>query len=253
MHTQWVMGSGRNSPGRCRLFCFPHAGGSASFFAPWMSKTPNGIEVCPVELPGRGSRIRENAFRELPPMIDALARGLHPWLRPPFAFFGHSMGALIAYELARELAGCNAPMPVSLIVSGNAAPHIPLREAPVHALPDDAFVGELKRLGGTPDAVLENRELLELMLPVLRSDFAVCETYRHHAGARLHCPILAFGGRSDHFIPAQAIEAWAAHTASSFRCQLMDGGHFYLMQNMDTVLRLVEEHVEMLTSVNSHG
>jgi|WetSurMetagenome_2_1015567.scaffolds.fasta_scaffold31754_3 medium-chain acyl-[acyl-carrier-protein] hydrolase len=245
MHTQWVIGPGRSAVARCRLFCFPHAGGSASFFAPWVSMASNAIEVCPVELPGRGSRIREEAFHELAPMVDALVTELRPWLQLPFAFFGHSMGALIAYELSRELAGRAAQTPVSIYVSGNAAPHIPQRETPVHGLEDDAFVRELRRLGGTPDAVLENRELLALLLPVLRSDFAVCETYCHQNGSPLACPIVAFGGLSDRFISAEALKAWAGHTSASFCCHLMPGGHFYLMQHMQAVLSLVEEHVTM--------
>ena len=177
-------------------------------------------------------------------MVAALGDALLPGLDRPYALFGSSMGALIAYELARRLAGLTTQRPVLVCVSGNAAPHHPVRAAALHRLPDEEFLAELRQLGGTPDEFFGNRELRALLLPMLRSDFAVCETYRHADRPPLGCPILALGGASDRFIPSRHIEEWSMHTTSRFSCHMLPGDHFFLAQHMDEVLRIFSEHLD---------
>ena len=180
-------------------------------------------------------------------MVAALGDAVLPYLDRPYALFGSSMGALIAYELARRLADMTPRLPALVCVSGNAAPHVSVRATALHDLPDEGFLTELRQLGGTPDEFFCNRELLALLLPMLRSDFTVCETYRHADGPPLVCPILALGGTGDRFIPSRNIEEWSMHTASRFSCRMLPGDHFFLAHHMEEVLCMVNEQLEQVT------
>lgn len=152
-----------------RLFCFPYAGGAASIFRNWSHYLPAFIKVCPVELPRRGNRSKENLFNNLLPLVKILAKDILPHLDKPFAFFGHSMGALISFELAHFLQRENCFSPIHIFVSGRRAPHISDTDPPIHKLPESEFIRELRRLNGTPSSVLQNSELMKLMLPVVRA------------------------------------------------------------------------------------
>src|SRR5437763_15337105 len=170
--TPWLVSRKPNPRARVRLFCFPYAGGGDSVFRAWQKGLSEAIEVCPVQLPGRGARISEPPFTELSPLVRAAAQALAPHLDKPFAFFGHSMGALICFELARHLRKDGGPQPVHLFVSGRCGPQTP-REPFAGDLPDSEFQEMLRRYNGTPEEVLENRELMELLLPAVRADFAL--------------------------------------------------------------------------------
>jgi medium-chain acyl-[acyl-carrier-protein] hydrolase len=186
------------------------------------------VEVCPVQLPGRETRFREPAFTELAPLVEALAGSLRPYLDRPFAFFGHSMGALLAFELARRLQRDHGPQPVRLVVSGCGAPQTRTSHTAIHALPAAEFREELRRLNGTPAAVLDNDELMDLVLPTLRADFSLCETYAHAAGPPLACPITALGGLGDDTVSRQELDAWREQTTGPFRLRMLPGDHFFL-------------------------
>jgi medium-chain acyl-[acyl-carrier-protein] hydrolase len=220
-----------------RLFCFPYAGGGASIFRHWANGLPEFVEVCPVQLPGRETRFREAAFTRLGPLIEALAGELGPYLDPPFAFFGHSMGALLAFELARRLRRDGRPQPVGLFVSGCGAPQIRTQESPIHALPVADFRERLRGLNGTPAAVLDNDELMDLLLPTLRGDFALCETYTYTPAPPLSCPISAWGGLGDDTVGRQELDAWRAQTTGSFRLRMLRGDHFFLQSAQPLLLR----------------
>jgi surfactin synthase thioesterase subunit len=181
-----------------------------------------------VQLPGREGRLREPPFARLAPLLDALAPALIPFMGMPFAFFGHSMGALIAFELARHLRRSRQPGPAYLAVSGFPAPQIPDHDPPIHQLPDAQFIHALARLNGTPTEVLEHAELMQLMLPALRADFALCEEYRYVAEAPLTCPIAAFGGLQDHEAPCERLEPWREQTSADFALRMLPGDHFFL-------------------------
>ncbi len=211
-----------------RLFCFPYSGAGASIFYPWVANFPLAIEVCPVELPGRGKRIAESPFSWMPPLVEAAGRGLLPYLDKPFAFFGHSLGAVVGFELARLLQRRHNLSPVQLFVSGHRAPQIARDYPPVHGLPDSEFAEEVRRLHGTPDEVLDHAELRELLLPILRADFAASETYAFEAGAPLTCPLSAFGGLQDEHVTREHLEAWHEHTTAPFRARMLPGDHFFL-------------------------
>ena len=215
---------------RLRLFCFPYAGAGALIFRTWSDSLPADVEVCPVQLPGRGSRMTERPFTQLSPLVEALAQALAPLLDRPFAFFGHSLGALVSFELARRIRRQHGVHPARLFVSAARAPQIPHRGPSIHTLPDKEFLMELRRLSGTPSELLDHEELMEIMLPILRADFALYETYLYSIEPPLNCPISAFGGLQDSKVSDSDLEAWRAQTSVSFSLQMFPGDHFFLKQ-----------------------
>ncbi len=223
-----------------RLFCFPYAGGSASAFRGWAEKLPDGVELCSVQPPGRERRMAEPAFTHMEPLVEELARVLEPVLDVPYAFFGHSMGAKVAYELARRLRRQSRALPRLMLLSGSRAPHMPSDEDPIHPLPDDELVDELHRLGGTPKEVLDNDELMRLLLPLLRADFELNETYEHQPENPFDVPVAAYGGLDDEECPPETIEGWKQFTQGPFRRRMFEGGHFFLHEVPDELLREIQ-------------
>ncbi|HKG21210.1 MAG TPA: alpha/beta fold hydrolase [Blastocatellia bacterium] len=211
-----------------RLFCFPYAGGTAASFRNWPTGLPGSVEVWSVQYPGRGSRMREPAFTRLAPLVEAAARALMPYMDLPFAFFGHSMGAIIGFELARILRREVGRSPLHLFVSGRRAPQVIDETDEIYKLPDEKFVEELRRLNGTPNEVLEHEELMQLMLPLLRADFEAIGNYEYRDEPALECPISAIGGLQDQDVTREHLAAWRAQTTSSFSLRMMPGDHFFL-------------------------
>ncbi|KYF69472.1 thioesterase II family protein [Sorangium cellulosum] len=234
----WVGCPRPNPASRLRLFCFPYAGGGASIYSAWWRELPAHTELCAIKLPGREARLSEPPFERLTPLVQALATALDGWLAKPFAFYGHSLGALVSFELARELRRRGAPLPRHLFVSGRRAPHQPI-SAPLHGLPDDAFLAWLRRMGGTPEEVLREPDLLALFLPVLRADVAVNEAEPFVPGPPLDCPISAFGGDDDERASPADIEAWRELTRGPFRAEVFPGGHFFLRTARAPLLRSI--------------
>jgi acyl transferase domain-containing protein/surfactin synthase thioesterase subunit len=232
----WITPLQRNPQARLRLFCFPYAGAGASIFRTWLKDVPPEIEICPIQLPGRENRLKETPFTRLSPLIQALAPFLRPYLDIPFAFFGHSLGALLSFELAREFRKQNFPSPVHLFVSGSRAPQIPDLDVPIHRLPEPKFLESLRRLNGTREEVLQNPELLQVFLPALRSDFAILETYFYATQERLDCPITAFGGMEDSKVSHEQLDAWRNQTSGEFKLQLFPGDHFFLHHHRKALL-----------------
>ncbi len=228
-HTnQWIRIFVPKHNAQLRLFCFPYAGGGASIYRDWAKALPPEVEVCSIQLPGREGRLRETPIRQISTLIQELVHVIHPYLDRPFAFWGHSMGAIIAFELTRQLRKEGMPGPSHLFVSGRSAPQIPNLRAAIHQLPDLEFMEEMRRLNGTPEAVLQNGELMELLLPILRADFALVETYTYVHEAPLECPISAFGGLQDNLVSSGDLEAWNIQTWQNFKMRMFDGDHFFL-------------------------
>jgi medium-chain acyl-[acyl-carrier-protein] hydrolase len=237
--SQWFTRPKSNQQARLRLFCFPYAGGNAHAFSKWPQQLPPGVEVLAAQLPGRASRIREPPHTGLHALVEELGRAVRPYLDVPFAFFGHSMGAMIGFELARLLRREGVGAPTHLFVSGRRAPQIPNTDALTYNLPDAELIEQLRRLNGTPPAVLEHPELMQLMLPLLRADFEVVETYRYVDEPPLDCPISAFGGLQDPEVTREQLEAWRAQTTSGFVRRMFDGDHFFLHRAEPLLLRTI--------------
>jgi medium-chain acyl-[acyl-carrier-protein] hydrolase len=239
----WIACRKPNPQARLRLFCFPYAGSGALIFRTWSDGLPADIEVCPIQFPGRGTRLMETPFTQISPLIDALAQALEPLLDKPFAFFGHSLGALVGFELARRLRRQNGVQPVHLFVSADRAPQIAHRDRPIHTLPEGEFLVELRRLNGIPGKVLEEVELMQIMLPILRADFAVYETYVYSTEPPLNCPISAFGGLQDHRVSRSDLEAWSDQSSGSFSLRMFPGDHFFLNSTQPLLLQMLSQEL----------
>ena len=224
----WIAVQDRRPRPAVRLFCLPWAGGGASAYATWRTGFRDDVQVCPIELPGRQKRWREPAYQRIEPLAEALGDALAGELDTPYALFGHSMGALVAFELARTLRRRGLPAPLALFASGGFAPHLGWTKPKIHDQPDAVVVERLRALGGLPDEAFAEPELLELLLPTIRADFAVCETYSYRAEGPLNCSIVAYAGADDHEVPPARVAPWREHTSGSFEMQVLPGGHFFL-------------------------
>ncbi len=231
----WIFPLRTNPLGR-GLFCFPYAGGSGAVFRAWPKALP-GVDVRPVQLPGRAGRFREAPHTRVRALAVAACDGLQEHLGEPFALFGHSFGALVAFELARELRRRGGPQPVHLFISARRGPRRPDPVPPLHGLSDDRFLAEVRsRYGGIPDAVLEEPELLALLLPTLRADLQAVETYTYEPEPPLEVPISAFGGLNDPWAGLEDLEAWQDETRGRFTLTRFPGGHFYLNESETALL-----------------
>ena len=234
-----------------RLFCFPYAGGGDFIFRSWQRILSDAIEVCPVQLPGRGSRIAEPPLTEINQLIPLASEALVPHLDKPFALFGHSMGALIAFELAHYLRKEYGAQPVHLFASGRCSPQT--MSEPIDLKQFDSELPEmLRRYNGTPAEALENPELMELVLPVLRADLALCKSYRYTPKPPFSFPITAFGGLDDHGVTRQCIESWREHTTGTFALRMLPGDHFFLKASRLPLLEAISKELEQDVKVG-HG
>jgi medium-chain acyl-[acyl-carrier-protein] hydrolase len=239
-HT-WIMRSTPKPDAALRLFCLPYAGGGSVIFHRWGGELPADIEVCAIKLPGRETRLSEPPFTRVAPLVRALVEGLTPDLDRPFALFGHSLGGLVSFELAQELLRQQRPAPVHLLVSAIRAPHIPATRPGIHGLPTPAFIARLRDFQGTPDAILNNRNIMELLMPALRADFAISETHMYSAQAPLACPITVFGGQEDTLVSEEALRAWQRHTHNTFTMHTIPGNHFFIHSARSAILKKVEQ------------
>lgn len=213
---------------RAHLFCFPFAGASPSAYHTFCKAMPADIMPFVARSPWRDSQRLVPGSAGIPQIVEQLTTAILPVLpERPTIFWGHSMGALVAFELARVLSTRNVPR--LLIVSGHRAPHLPRTKPPkpIDALSHEEFIEVLKDYGGTPQAVLESRELLDIFLPRLRADLSVLENYNYVAADKLGCDILCINGSSDHVVDAAGARAWSEHTSGKFRCEVLPGGHFF--------------------------
>lgn len=216
---------------RIRLFCVPHAGGGAAAYRTWARELAPDIEVVAIRLPGRESRIREQPQHCMNELVPALVHGISPLLDRPHAWFGHSMGALVAFEACRALRRLRFPEPDRLLVSGHPAPHLPWGRPIMHNAPTEDLVTRLQQLSDTPREVLADESVLAALLPMLRADFSLFETYRHTDEPPLRQPISVFCGEDDDFATEQELAAWHQHSSAESTFHLLSGDHFFLHKN----------------------
>ncbi|WP_420630850.1 thioesterase II family protein [Candidatus Leptofilum sp.] len=229
-----------NDQAALRLFCLPHAGGGAGAYRTWVDGLAPEIEVLPVQPPGRETRFLERPYQSIEPLLDELMAAIRPLLNKPFAFFGHSLGALIGFELARRLRQEDI-VPQQLFVSGYGAPHLPVKLPSMHHLDDADFAAALQDLDTVPTAVLQNEELFALLLPMLRADFAVYEQYQFDEAEPLNCPITMLGGEADPLVPPENLAEWAVHSSSPGKMHLFSGDHFYLQGQETAVWQVIRQ------------
>ena len=211
-----------------RLFCFPYAGGGALLFRDWHAQLPTSVEVYPVQLPGRGNRMHERPFTNLSVLVEAAAAELLPYFDKPFAFFGHSMGAVISFELTRLLRRIDGPLPCHLFVAGARAPQLPDPDPPSYNLPEPEFLQRLQEIKGTPAAFFDKPELMQLILPLVRADFSICQTYVYSEESPLDVPLTAYGGLSDEEVSPDFLKLWQRQTNGPFKIRMLPGDHFFL-------------------------
>lgn len=239
----WLAPFRPNSVAKLRLFCFPYAGGAAHIYRTWSRYFPPEIEVCPLQLPGRSSRLQEMPFTSMELLVKACVRELRSYLDKPFAFFGHSMGAIIGFEIARLLRRLDGRLPVHLFVSGHGAPQLARAKTPTYSLPEPEFINEVSRLNGTPREVLEQPELMQVVLPLLRGDFELIETYVYHDEPPLPVGLTALGGLEDEEISRADLEGWLAQTTGRFSLRMLPGDHFYLNSSPQLLLPLLAQEL----------
>ncbi|MDT0571844.1 alpha/beta fold hydrolase [Streptomyces sp. DSM 3412] len=224
-----------------RLVCFPHAGGSATYYHPVSRALSPEIDVVAVQYPGRQERRTEPLVDSIEELADLIVPELEPWIDRPLTFFGHSMGASLAYEVALRLEARGTTL-LGLFASGRRAPSR-WRDERVHQSGDEGLLRELRGLSGTDPAVLGDEDVLRMILPAVRSDYRAAETYRPQQGPRLGCPVVVMIGNSDPKVSEDEARSWAEHTAKDTTFRFFDGGHFYLNSHAPEVLREIRQFV----------
>ncbi|MET9774605.1 alpha/beta fold hydrolase [Streptomyces sp. NPDC006367] len=228
-----------------RLVCFPHAGGSASFYYPMARALSPGVDVLSVQYPGRQDRRSEPVVTDITVLAERIADRLADTADGrPLALFGHSMGSLVAFEVADRLQAAGTPVS-ALIVSSRRAPHL-YRADDIRNRSDEGVVAELRELSGTDSGLLDDEEILRMILPAVRGDYQAVETYLRTTPARLTCPVLALAGDSDPRVKTEDMNGWASHTTVGFDLRILPGGHFYLVQQQSAVLAAVRERLGTL-------
>jgi len=230
-----------------RLFCLPYAGTGATIYSGWQRELPAGVEVVAIHLPGREARLREPSFRRLEPLLDALADVLSPCLDLPYAFYGHSLGAWIAYYLTQRFVLTGQKLPAHLFFGASRAPHLPNPHAPIHALSRSQFVAHVgRRYGEIPPAILADREIMDIVVPIIQADLELLETVEYRRLDPLPIPISAFAGDQDAEITLADVAAWREHTSSRFSCETLPGDHFFLKSCAPRLLSRVGQEMRSI-------
>jgi medium-chain acyl-[acyl-carrier-protein] hydrolase len=227
---------------RLRLFCFHFVGADAEVFRVWGPRLAPHVEVCAVELPGRTRRSREPLVRNIDTLVDMLLEDLTPLFDTPYALFGHSLGAKLAFELARRTASTRPAE--HLFLSASPPPHLPPYRRPIVELSDQDLVAEMRRLGGTPREVLEDPELVAYFLPIIRADYEVVDGHRAPDGT-VDVPLTVLAGASDPVVPAASMPEWKRYAGKAFRVDTLPGGHFFLQTSREAVMRIIERELEI--------
>jgi medium-chain acyl-[acyl-carrier-protein] hydrolase len=252
---RWVSCPKPDSHSRIRLFCFPYAGAGSSLFNSWSRWLLPEIELYLVNLPGRDARIRETPYLKLKPMVDPLTQGLLPYLDKPFIFFGHSMGSLICFEVARELRRLGKAQPLHLFVSGRQPPHIPDTHPNLHGLSEEEFLKTTQKFyGALPEIILQEPDMVNLFLSMMRADITMIETYEYEHEAPLDCSITAYGGLQDPSIDMPSLNAWKDQTAAGFKLKMFPGEHFFIQTARPAVLQELNGELKgLLTKLGQEG
>lgn len=238
--SKWISGGRISSKPQVRLFCFPYSGAPANIYYPWVNLFPQTVDICPIQLPGHGTRLAEELIHDLKFLIEAAYFELRPlFFDVSFAFFGHSFGALISFELARYLRSRGMNLPSHLFLSGHGAPHLVDQTPHLHQLPEFEFRQRIGELNGMAPEILQNSELMDLLSPIIRADFSCCETYTYNSELPLSIPICALGGLEDKYVTRKELEEWQLHSTHNVRVKLFPGDHFYFHDNTQNLISVI--------------
>lgn len=244
---RWWIRTAPEGETRVRVFFFPFAGGSAGVFHGWGAKLPQGTATAALQMPGRENRLREPAIHSMPEAVDKIIAAMEPLLDVPACLFGYSLGGLMAFETARALRRRNLPQPLQLFIAATQAPQFShSRNPPIHKLPDPELIEEIRRVGGTPEFVLRNPEIMGLIMPMIRADFELLETYHCTTEPQLSMPVVAYGGLEDGEVAPDLLAEWSSQTSSSFRMKFFPGAHFFLRTAADELLADVARELTFL-------
>lgn len=247
--TRWLINDiPKSAP--IRLFCFHYAGGGASCFSGWAKLLGDDIAVCSVQLPGRESRFHEPRITSFDELIDKLYEQLTPYLEQPYAFYGHSLGGLIAYALAHKRYAAKQTLPLSLFVGAHRAPHIPYSFPSCKTMKSSELTALLGLFEGIPESILQNEELMSVLLPLIRDDLLLCESYQHHWLKPLPCPIYAFGGDSDRIVSKFEILSWRQHTTIKFKSNFYPTGHFFIKNHKTQLVNMIKLAIQAELSLS---
>jgi medium-chain acyl-[acyl-carrier-protein] hydrolase len=239
--SNWFIPFKYNKNSYIRLFCFHYGGGSASAYREWAKDIVDHVDLVAIQLPGRESRFSEPLLDNVLDIVNKLSLDFQDYLDKPYIFFGHSIGALIAFEFTRTLRKKGMPQPKHLIISGTKAPQVQLKRAPIHHLPDSELTEKIREYNGIPSYILEDKELMAIFLPIIRSDFCISEAYKYNSEEPLTCPITALGGLSDDTFDSRDLLKWQEQTSSSFEHELLPGDHFFIKSSYQEVINIVNK------------
>jgi surfactin synthase thioesterase subunit len=234
-----------------RLVCFHHGGGGASSFNGWHRMLPLSIEMVRVQLPGREDRLKEPLVNSVDDLLDELVPQLAALFDRPVAFYGHSLGAIVAFEAIRGLRRNGHSLPNALFVSGRRAPHLPLSHPAFCLAPEQELVKYLASMGGMPEALLKKPHWRNQLLPIIREDLKISDLYTYRQELPLHCPITFFAGATDPWVKSLEQQGWEAHTTAEFRTVMLAGGHFFSRDEQATIAAVIAQSLQRAGSIGS--
>ncbi len=235
-----------------RLFCFSHAGGGPAAFFGWLRYVAEDIECVCIQYPGRGQRLREQLLVSVDELVAEISHDLIDFCDKPFAFYGHSFGGIVAFELARQMRRCGMPGPSHLFAGATRPPHLEGPHLPIHMLPYQEFVESVQsRYGGIPEAIYQHEDLMNMFVPALRADFTAYETYECRAEDPLMIPITVFAGEDDTAVERACLHEWAMHTDAGFELKVLPGGHFFPATSASELMGTVE--IEMANHLHEQN
>lgn len=244
VETPWLAWRRPNPQASLRLFCFPYAGGGAAAYRAWQDHFPPTIEVCPVQIPGREERLNESCYTRLFDLVENMAESLFQFLDKPYAFFGHSLGTMIAFQLARHLREKRLSQPVHLFASGRRAPQIPDSEPRIYDLPKQEFIEALYQRNLIREEIIQRARLIDFVAPVLKADYELVQTYTYNPDAPFDFPITVLGGMDDRDASGEKLEAWRNQTRADFALQVFSGDHFFIHSSQPALLRVIAESLQ---------
>ncbi|WP_143870278.1 thioesterase II family protein [Catenovulum sediminis] len=243
MNNPWLTLASQTPNAQATLFCLPYAGGSSAIFHPWRALLKDNIDLALVQLPGRGARFSEPAINDIELLSEQLFAAIRPHFSKPYFIFGHSMGGMLAYELVKRIEQAHLPMPQQLILSATRPPQVAYQDKTYH-LPQAEFVEKLKTLNGTPDEILQNKELMALLLPMLKADFELAENFYQPNPTKIHCPTHVLCGTQDTRVPKKMLSKWSEVIAANCQFSEIPGGHLFLETATEALLRVINTELQ---------